>query len=129
VEHAVGRPGGPGDLNGQEALGFLAGLSLDEARQLPFVAGLWDPARVRDRVETATDRELLAARDASGVAASLLPSDGLPGFLGRVGPHEMRALVTVALVVLREYPLASDALGAFSSGTRVAGANALRYLR
>lgn len=130
VEQALGRaPEAGPDRSGQEALGRLGGLSSTETAQLPFVATLWNPAHVSGKVETATDEELLAAREAARFIVSMLPETALPPLVRQVSRSALQGLVAVAMVVLRAYPLAAEALEAHAPALAKSGAPGLRYLR
>jgi len=120
---------GEADPRGQEALGRLGGLTADETTQLPFVATLWDPRRVRDMINSSTDGDLLAARALATEVGIYLSSGEVPDIVRRLAASELAALIAVSFLALREYPFAAAALEAHVLTPQQPGARTLRYLR
>jgi hypothetical protein len=117
------------DLEGMRALGRAGRIPEPGWEALPMIARVFAPSNVRRAIETATDAELLAARRV-GIRAgdAALDEFGLPG--SPLTSDDMAALVVVALLVLRDYPIAEDALASADVVLpQQSGATALRYLR
>jgi hypothetical protein len=130
VALSLGAIGGPGDRDGREAMGKIAGLTPAETEQLPSVAALWAPDRVRVALQSATPRQISAARLAAlRVADSMKTTDDLSPIWAVVPLAQRPALFAAAFLVLRAYDLARDVLAANepSSVANNAGASALRY--